>query len=184
MPTENGAAPLTLTDLEATERGIVRILTDLHELTDPLRSGQGFGSGGIPLMPHAKGCPVIRCNCQMRSVTEVERLLALMRNQAKQQAVDGISVGRLRWHVIAWYVDARRVTTFEQIPRKKGQKTLVPAGQDILRDTSGATLPVRPVERWTRHRDARKDRADLGVRWMAQRWALELEPMLPVEKAA
>lgn len=172
-------------DLEATERGIVRILTDLHELSDPLRSGQGFGSGGIPLMPHAKGCSIIRCSCPRQSVVEVERLLALMRNQAKQQAVEGIPVGTLRWHVVAWYVEARRVVTFEQVPRKKGHKTLVPAGQDILRDRkTGETIPARQVERWTRHPDARKDRADLGVRWMAERWALELEPMLPVEKAA
>ena len=114
----------------------------------------------------------------------MERLLGVMRNQAKQKAYRGESLGTLRWHVIAWYVSAVRVVAHERVPVRRGQRVAVPAGQDVLRDRHGVTVPSRPVVRWIRDPQAREAKALDGVAWMAENWALGLEPMLPAKDAA
>jgi len=55
---------------------IIQLLEQLHELTDPVRAGNGDGQTGMLLMPHAKDCVINakvlppRCTCHLRSVTE------------------------------------------------------------------------------------------------------------------
>lgn len=180
---------MTRADTLSREKAIVRILERYDELTDPVRAGFGNGGGGAPFMPHARTCSIMtthppRCSCWRRDVDEVTRLLGVMRNRAKQEAYRGTSLGRLRWHVVAFYVDARWITAHERIPTRKGVKLAVPAGQRILRDKTGAWVPSRVVRRPVRHSDAREQRALDGVAWMAERWALEHEPCVPVEEAA
>ena len=189
--------------LTARAARIAWLLEQHSELSDPLRSGQGFGAGGLTLMPHAGSCLVgksspPRCTCWRRDVVELERLLALMRKRAKQESVRwwdddakrwrSASLGTLRFHVLAWYVNASRVGQWRPIEVKKGRKLKLPTGQDVLRTRSGRIVPARHHVTVTRHRDAREDRARLGVEWMALRWSLghepEARPMLPGEEAA
>lgn len=165
------------------EQAIVELLERYHELTDPVRSGNRSGLTGVTLMPHERSCALHergrQCTCSFRAVTELERLLALMRNRAKQEAYGGYSLGVLRFHVVAWYVDVERVASWHPIVVKRG-RTRVAVGQEVLRDVSGRWVPSVRVEHPPR-RDphARRERAELGVEWLAKRWALEVEPSLP-----
>lgn len=182
-------AERTNTDLATRQAAIVTLLERHAELTDPVRAGTGKGGPGVLVMPHARRCAILtssppRCTCWRRDVVEVERLLALMRNQAKQQAYHGVSVGTLRHHVLAWYVNATRVGQWQPIVVRKGRKLSVPTGQDVLRTRSGRVVPARYHVSWLREPDARHDRALLGVLWMAEHWGLGHEPMFATEEAA
>jgi len=126
-----------------------------------------------------------RCTCWRQDVGEVERLLGVMRNQARQQAFRGVSLGTLRWHVLAWYVNVDRVASWHPVKLRRGKRPPVASGQQVLRDREGRWVPAVRVEHPPR-RDpqAREARALDGVAWMAERWSLGHEPMLPAEEAA
>lgn len=172
--------------MTARETAIVNLLTHHHEHLDPLRQGDGDNSGALLLLPHEDGCRFTvngrrtqgNCDCVIARALEVERLLAQMRNQAKQKAYGGHSLGKLRFHVVAWYVDVVEHGRWEPKPVVKGKKLKVPSGQQILRDArTGKWVPARYVKQPPkRSRDARKPLADLGVEWMAREWALAVEP--------
>lgn len=153
------------------ERTIVALLENYHELVDPKASGKGGDRGiGIMMMP----------STYTPSVKELERLLAEMR-QAPQRAVHrGHPLGRLRFHLVAWYVDVERVGSWHPLRVKRG-RTKVPAGQEILRDEEGRYVPAVRVERVHRDARARRKLAEIGVEWLAERWGLRTEPMLPPE---
>jgi hypothetical protein len=150
-------------------KALVELLERFHEFSDPLLQGERNGSSGVMGMPPT----------YTPDVREVERLLAVMRSQAKQQAYKGFGLGVLRFHVVAWYVDAERVASWYPIELKRGRRTQVPTGQQILR-RQGRWVPAVRVEHPPR-RDpmARRDRAELGVEWMAKHWGLGREPMVP-----
>lgn len=135
------------------------------ELTDPAGQSGELGSGDrVPLMPRT----------YTATVKEFERLLAVMRNQAKQQAYSGFPLGKLRWHLIEFYVAPMKV-------RRNDPVTVVSHGKRRQLRNGDGTLRTRPVIVTRRHRDARKDRADLALDWMAANWGLVTEPMLPSE---
>jgi hypothetical protein len=136
------------------------------ELVEPCGKDGIRGDGtGVSLMPRT----------YTATVKEFERLMGVMRNQAKQQAYAGWSLGKLRWHVLEWYVNAQPVVRSRPLlVTGKGGK-LVPAYE-----STGERAMVRTAA-FIRNPDAREDRALLGLGWMAEAWALKIEPMLPQE---
>jgi hypothetical protein len=71
---------------------IVQLLERMHELTDPVRAGNGNGQTGMLLMPHSPDCAVTRtapprCSCALRSLVELERLLRVMRDSGHDPLV-------------------------------------------------------------------------------------------------
>lgn len=137
------------------------------ELVDPLSGPSGVpGDGESPVGMPRTYTPTVR---------EFERLLGVMRNRARQEAYAGFALGKLRWHVMEWFVSPPRVRREEPVfVDGKGGKRRRLVGVD-----------GRPVTRprivRLRHRDAREDRALLGLEWMAANWGLVSEPMLPRE---
>src|SRR5947207_3161779 len=81
--------------MTARQLALVSLLERYHELVDPMQAGNQGDRLGYLAMPLT----------YTPSVRELERLLNRMRNQAKQQAYKGCSLGKLRWHLMAWYVD-------------------------------------------------------------------------------
>jgi hypothetical protein len=137
-----------------------------HELVEPAgRNGIPGDGEGVTLTPRT----------YTGTVREFERLMCVMRNQAKQQAYAGWPLGKLRWHIMAWFVDAQPVVRSRPLlVTGKGGK-LVPAYE-----STGERAMVRTAA-FIRNPDAREDRALLGLGWMAEAWALKIEPMLPQE---
>lgn len=144
---------------------LAEIALRYHELVDPgLREGLRGDGNGCPRMP----------TTYTPTVKEFERLMRLMRSQARQQASHGESVGTLRWHVNAWYVNAQKVVRHRPVHVPSHGKL------KALRDQDGHIV-TRPVVSYRRHPDARQQKADWGIEWIAQHWGLETEPMLPEE---
>lgn len=144
--------------------GRVRILTTIaeryHELIEPAgREGVRGSGGAIPLPP----------STYTPSVREFERLLGLLRNERHS----------VWWHVRAYYVDAEhRLTWF--CPKCRGLSHKPEHTHD---DAAGRPYVVAGKQhvRVSRHRNANEKKAAKGIVWMAGRWALGSEPMLPDE---
>jgi hypothetical protein len=136
------------------------------ELTEPCGKDGIRGDGtGVSLMPRT----------YTATVKEFERLMGVMRNQAKQKAYAGWSLGKLSWHILEWFVKAEPVVRSRPLlVTGKGGK-LVPAYE-----STGERAMIRTAA-YLRNPDAREDRALLGLEWMAGAWALRIEPMLPDE---
>jgi hypothetical protein len=146
---------------------LAQIALRYHELADPHNGPDRVRGDGdsVSLMPRT----------YTATVKEFERLMGVMRNQAKQQAYAGWPLGKLRWHIMAWFVDAQPVVRSRPLlVTGKGGK-LVPAYE-----ATGERAMVRTAA-FIRNPDAREDRALLGLGWMAEAWALKVEPMLPQE---
>ena len=145
--------------------GRVAVLTTLlelyNDLADPCQSGNGGtqGSDGLTLMPAT----------YTDSVRELERLLKLMREDRGlsliQTSQGKVSVRKLHWHVSEWFIrctTANRWVT-EPARTRSGKKT---------------TRRVRAIV--TVRNPAVDERlVDAGVRWLAENWGLDSEPMLP-----
>jgi len=133
---------------------LVNLLEAFHELRDSLRAGDSdtFREGGLLLASHEGRCQLLRrgsaCTCVLSGVAELERLLARMRSEEP----------RLRWHVVAYFVDVERRGRWER--RRTGPRRLRRLSPLVRR-----SLLVR---------DPRADRelALTGVRWLAERWDL------------
>lgn len=131
------------------------------ELVDPLasRSGVAGDGGSLPLPPPT----------YTGSVREFERLMVAMRLEARP----------LWTHVMAWHIDVMHTArwlcgtcdrmTHEEVHRH--------------RDRQGRPYEVtgRRVVFTVRHPAANERRAREGLGWMAERWGLDHEPMLPRE---
>ena len=132
---------------------LIVLLEGLHELRDPRHAGDGdsYRSPGLLLRSHEPGCLLYRtgtvCSCVQSAVSELERLLALMRSDEPQ----------MRFHLVAWFVDADRRGRWERRPRPRRRRPWSP----------------QVYRRWV-ERNPRADRrqALAGVRWLAERWAL------------
>lgn len=181
-------------DLIASRMKILTAVAErYHELTETQSPGGSSGTGSlVALTPHERHCLLLttlgrgaRCTCAYRTVREFERLLGVMREGRHSLVLvagEKHSVRALRWHLVGWYVDARRVV--RHFPKRpvKGQRLAVPVGQEILRDGSGAFVPSIVREDWQRTAGARKELADVGLRWVAVAWPDRFgEPMLPLD---
>lgn len=136
-----------------------------NELVDPLNG---------PAALRGDGDSVVRMpETYTQTVREYERLVALMRNQAKQQAFEGFSIGTLRWHLVEWHHRSVKVVKHEPVTVMKGKKRL------NVRHPDGTPV-TRPKVSYIRHKDANVKRAELAIRWMAKHWNEKLgEPMVP-----
>jgi len=152
--TPDAKSPAPLLPALAARRvaALVNLLESLHELRDPVRAGGGdtYRAGGLLLGPHEGDCKLFGreavCTCVLSAVDELLRLLRSMRSLEP----------RLRWHVVAFFVDAEHVGRWEVRPRRKRRRA----------------SPL--VYRRSVRRDARADRALAleGVEWIARRWNL------------
>lgn len=90
------------------------------------------------------------------AMRELDRCLSKMRNQGNQQAIHGVPLKTIRFHVIAWYIDVDYVQTpiYTHRANRKGW----------VRTLTGYKLEPR------RHREAREPKAQLGVEWIANEY--------------
>jgi hypothetical protein len=150
------------TALSNRARVLWEIAEEHDELVCPLNGGEGVRGTGesVPMMPPTYSA----------TVREFERLMGVMRNQARQQAFRGCAVGTLRWHVLEYLLKPERVVRAETVKVRKGRRLVE------LRHPDGS-LVMRPVVGYAR-RDpgARKDRAADGIEWIAEHWSLSFEP--------
>jgi len=122
-------------------------------LRDPIRRGDGdsYPAGGMLLAAHEPTCRLHRdgrhCSCVQSAVAELERLLTRMRSDEP----------RLRWHLLAFFVDARPRGRWELRPPRRGKRHLSPL-----------------VRRCWLERDPKADKrlAMDGVAWLAEHWNL------------
>ena len=134
------------------------------ELVDPNHRNGERGSGDREVKMPAS---------YTNSVKEFERLLNVMRNQGRQKAFKGEPLCVLRWQVLAWHVNARKIIRHEPVlvfARGRWQQ---------VRDPETGELVTRPTVNFSRDRQAREEKARLGLEWMAENWGLLSEPMLP-----
>jgi hypothetical protein len=168
--------PRTNTPSNGPSPSRVAVLTQIaeryHELVDTLNGPSGIRGDGdaLALMPVT----------YTQTVREFERLMGRMRNQAKQQAYAGHSLGRLRWHILEYHIKAEPVIRREPVIAIKNGKPV------HLKDADGKPAYRRSIqpEQYRRHPDAREVKATLGLEWMALNWGLKSEPMLYVDKKA
>jgi len=147
--------PAPLSPILATHRqaALIVLLESLHELRDPIRRGDGdsYPAGGMLLAAHEPTCRLHRdgrhCSCVQSAVAELERLLTRMRSDEP----------RLRWHLLAFFVDARPRGRWELRPPRRGKRHLSPL-----------------VRRCWLERDPKADKrlAMDGVAWLAEHWNL------------
>ena len=132
---------------------LVNLLEAFHELRDSRGRGDGdsYAASGLLLRSHGPECFLHRdgrtCTCVQSGIAELERLLGRMRCEQP----------RLRFHVVAWFVDAQHRGRWEPRPRARRKRPWSPF-----------------VYRRFVVRDSRAERhlALEGVGWLAERWAL------------
>lgn len=147
-----------------------RIAELYTELVDPLNGPATVRGDGesLALMP-STWTPTVR---------EYERLVKLMRDDRSEPLVklpDGskVSVRSLWWHLEHWHHRAVRVIRHVPVQSvgKKGRKLRV-----LNSDGSPAT---QPVIAYLRDPKAELVRAERAIQFVASRWSLPVEPMLP-----
>jgi hypothetical protein len=130
---------------------LVLLLEAFHELRGSLRSGDGdaYRGGGVLLADHEPGCALLRrgrvCSCVQSAVAECERLLAEMR----------WAEPRLRFHLVAWFVDAERKGRWERRTGRRRRLSPLVYRRIVVRDPR-----------------AERELAIAGVAWLAERWNL------------
>lgn len=192
--------------LDRRARTIIELLEQLHELTDPVRAGNGDGQAGLLLMPHAKECRMFAkdgrsfCTCHLRAVTELERLLRVMRDDHHASLLvlpDGekVSLRACWWNINerylrcvsttrdVWWQQARwrGLSQHQAIVAQPGGWKLALATERSKRNKASLAVRVRVVTWDAKVRPAVVER---GVQWVAESWALEVEPFLPREQVA
>lgn len=156
--------PLTLNTRQA---AFDELLTHYREAQETMWSGQGYDAtdmAGVRLMP-----PVWTWVYR-----ELERLLRRMRNQGHQQAVEGVSLKTLYWHVGEWYLrsESHPVYPAPRLVRYRQRGVL----HEEARPAGSHSVRV------TRHRDVRPVRVRLGLVWLDREWPANVgEPMVPDE---
>ncbi len=130
-----------------------RIRQMLGRLSDALEPAKGVNTGGdqndSKLLLHPPDF-----NKAMR---ELDRCLTRMRKHGNQQAIHGVPLRTVYWHVTAWYID---VPT-RQVPVRA--KKLTPNG---WKWAPSGRYQLQPM----RHRDAQQAKADLGIPWLAREY--------------
>lgn len=160
---------LTTAEIQARVRVLRTIASRYLELVSPLNGPGGVKGDGdaLSFMPPT-WTPTVR---------EFERLMRVMREDRAHSLIqvgdERVSVRRLRWQVVAYYVNAESVTRHFPLPLKKGSRLA------LMRDMDGQAVTTRPVTRVHRHPGADVRLADAGLAWMAGAWLPKHEPMLP-----
>lgn len=141
------------------EQVIVELLERLTELSDPMQSGNGDGDTGVRLMP----------SCYTPSVRHLEELMVKLREERHN----------VWWHVNERYIRAVHTTAF-RCPKCKGVSH---AAIHRHRDKRGKPASYHGVREARLSWNERVNNAKVqqGVEWLAARWALQHEPMLPRE---
>ena len=118
-------------------------------LTDRLRVSDSYTSPSVMMDPlyHAG------------TFRELEESLRWMRNQAKQQAYRGVSVGVLRWHVRKWWIE------LEMVQRRVVVRRLRVKGGRLVEEFGWRMVPVRDPQ-------VREQKALWGAEWIDLQWPL------------
>lgn len=140
---------------------LILLLEHLPDFYEAGRAGGPSDNHGSRLLLFDPELDLANTNVESPFI-ELDRCLALMKNQGKQQAVrykrlggpnDGTqcscSLATARWHLLAWYIPDR----YEQ-PRSYHRKR------------HGRNETIRPKPQPVRHKDAREDRAHAGLEWL------------------
>lgn len=140
-------------------------------LVDPLNSGSGIPGTGDRL-------PMLDPKLYTATVREFERLLTLMKTDRSESLVtlsSGAkhSVRSLLWHLGEWHLRCETVVRHEPV-KARGKHGKV----STLVDTSGRPVTAPKLAK-RRHPAAREKLAEQAIVWMAARWSLPVEPMLP-----
>lgn len=153
---------------------IVHLLERLNELVDPVRAGNGDGQTGLLLMP-ATYTP---------SVRELERLLVVMRLDRSESLLllgNGrkASVRACWWHLNERYLRATTRTCW-RCPKCSTESHVE---RHTHRDRRGklCAYPGKRVLVNVYDPGVDEKLVDAGVGWLAEHWALAVEPMLPRE---
>jgi hypothetical protein len=154
--------------IDSRQRVLREIATKYTDLVDTLNGNSGVPGDGssVVCMP----------GTYTDSVREFERLAKVMRHTSDQVGrYHGFRLKTLRFHLDGWYLEALRGSRSQPVLRANKQGKLV---QQIDADGKVVMFPQPYV---LRRRDAKQDRAELALRWIAEHWALGHEPFLPRE---
>lgn len=159
---------------------ITQLLERWTELNDPVRTGNGGNDTGLRLMPHDPKCLLNRkadattwtpakCTCSRQALAHLEKLLATLQTERHN----------IWWHLNERYIRAQQTTAYQcpkcdgishfatHTHRNKHGKPSTYKGKRILRTS------------WNQAVNAKK--VDTGITWLADRWTLATEPVLPDE---
>lgn len=168
------------------------LLEQQHELTDPMRSGGGFGAGGMTLMPHAAHCQIQssssrRCTCHLRAFVELDRLMEAMRVDRQHPLLEvgdeRVSLRALHWHLhqryrridtsakTVRYIQGRLVGVVDRPGVPTTKVTPLSASQAIVGRATGWETHVQE-QRHKRSKNAR------DARVMVASWHRDVKPMM------
>jgi hypothetical protein len=133
---------LTITEQQERIRAMLLRYRDALHSSTTLATADGYDSRKLGFPPEFND-----------ALRELDRCLELMRKRGYQEAIQGVPLKTVRFHVIAWFIDVhyRQVPVFTRKATRKGWKL----------EPTGYKLEAR------RHRDAREPKAELGVYWLA-----------------
>lgn len=138
---------------------LAEIAARYWELVEPAGPSGIRGAEGIPFPPPT----------YTATVKEFERLLRLLRDERHNRW----------WHVSEYWLRA------ETRPRWFCSKCRRLTHQQEHRHTDARgreyTVAGRRTLHVVRHKNADRKKAESGIQWMASRWGLDHEPMLPAE---
>lgn len=184
---------------------IIQLLEQLHELTDPVRAGNGDGQTGMLLMPHAKECRMFAkdgasyCTCHLRAVSELQRLLGVMRDDRNASLLvlpDGekVSLRACWWNLnerylrcqsstrdLTWRAGRWQGLSHGSVAAQPGGWQVAFAKEAAAKRRRGAQIRVRVV---TWDSGVRLPVVERAVEWLSESWALGAEPMLPRQEQA
>jgi hypothetical protein len=105
------------------------------------------------------------------AMQELDRCLTKMRSLGNQQALQGIPLKTVHWHLVAYYIDVhyRTVPVVRYVTGKDHKRHSIQTGK----------LTLEPQ----RHRDVRPDKAALGIPWLAAEYQWDKVHMKAIAEA-
>lgn len=151
------------------EQILWRIAELYNDLTDPLNGPSDIrGTGELTAGLDPK--------LYTPTVKEYERLVKLMRDDHHHPLIvtptGKHSIRSLWWHLEHWHHRAQKVIRHYPVTTKNHGKIIT------LRNADGSPV-TRPTIAYLRDPKASEQKAQLAITWIAQRWNLPVEPMLP-----
>ncbi|MFA5053007.1 MAG: hypothetical protein WC565_03045 [Parcubacteria group bacterium] len=175
-----------------TPEQIIRYLLEtFNEVRDPVFGRSGGGSGECPHMPS---------EWHSGSYAQLEQALKEMRSRAKQEAIAGVPLGTLWWHIVqrylmseqkvVWMVGKRDVESIVCQRRcicgyKFSTRTKARRHVEKVHKPRPVKTTICPAEYMQIGVDRRLLCESLGVGWIKDWFEKQgISPRLPVEKAA